>query len=212
MIDTIIGALTGGVGTGVLGLFSGLVGGIVTSITNFKMAKLKLVERRADRKHDLEMSKQERLLLIAESEANIKVEKEKTLGKEVIGELEAWKESQKKEPDSFQPSYMTMFPDNWFGSIFRFIISLMFACSDVLKKTARPVLTYYIMGLATYITVVAHSIMKTHGLEMTAEQAYSIFMLSAQTVLYLAVTSYSWWFCDRRVAKFMAKKLENIGL
>lgn len=212
MLDGIISAVTGGLGTGVLGVVSGLVGGIVTSVTNFKMAKLKIAEKKEDRKHDLAMVQQERLMLIAESEANIKVEKEKTLGKEVVGELEAWQESQKKEPDSFQPSYMTLLPNNWLGSIFKFIISLMFACSDVLKKTARPGLTWYIMGLATYITVVAHTVMKAHGLEMSPEQAYAIFMLSTQTILYLAVTAFSWWFCDRRVAKFMAKKLENLGL
>ena len=55
-------------------------------------------------------------------------------------------------------------------------------------------------------------IMEAHGLEMTPDQAYAIFMLATQTIFYLAVTSFAWWFCDRRVAKFMAKKLGNMGV
>jgi len=208
VIDTIANIFTGGLGTGVLGVLSGLVGGVVTSITNYKMKKLQMEERSQERIHEKDMLAAETEAMIAESKAKIEVAKEQTAGAIELSELDAYKESQKETGITlFQSSYMGLLPDNKLGSFCKFFIAISFAFVDVLKGTARPVLTYYTMILATIVTYMAYEIVGKKGIIMTPEQAYSLFNLAIQTIWYLAVTSYAWWFADRRAAKFMAKQI-----
>ena len=208
MFDSIANIFTGGLGTGVLGVLSGLVGGVVTSITNYKMKKLQMEERSQERQHEKDMLKAETEAMLAETKAKIEITKEEVAGAVELSELDAYKESQKETRTTlFKSSYMSLIPDNKLGSICKFFIAISFAFVDILKGTARPVLTYYTMALATIVTYMAYEIVGKKGVIMTPEQAYSLFNLAIQTIWYLAVTSYAWWFCDRRASKFMAKQI-----
>lgn len=219
MWDAIAGVFTGGtstLATGVLGVISGLVGGVVTSVTNFKMKKLDMEEKAQDRLHQREMAKLATAQMIQEAQANIQIAREQTKGR--VEELEAaafGKSQDGAATPMFYQAYMKYLVDiskkdvwySWVAGFTVYLIALMFAATDNLKGSARPILTYYTMGLATYITIIAYDIANKAGMSVNPKQAMEIVMLTTNTILYLAVTSYSWWFADRRAAKFMAKAL-----
>jgi len=218
MWDAITGLFTGGsstLATGIFGTISGLVGGLVTSITNYKMKKLQMEESRQDREHQREMAKLATAQILAEADAKIQLARETTKGRIEELESEAFKESQKESGPLFYQSYMKYLMDiakagRWYSFIAGFtvyLITLIFAFVDAAKASARPVLTYYMIGLATYVTIISYDIANRAGISITADQAFSILKLAIDTILYLAVTSYTWWFADRRGAKFMAKAL-----
>ena len=216
MWDTITGLFTGGAATGIFGVVSGLVGGIVTSITNFKMKKLQLEEKKQDREHEQAMMKLTTAQILAEADANVQVARETTRGKVEELEAAAYKASQESlDRPLFYQDYMKYLiqvatAGKWYSFLAGFTvygISLGFAFVDMLKQGARPVLTFYTMALATYVTLIAYDISKRTGLTITADQAYGILSLAVNTVFYLAVTSFAWWFCDRQVSKFIATKI-----
>ena len=216
MWDTIASVFTGGATTGIFGVVSGLVGGITTAITNFKMKKLQLEEKKADRQHEQEMMKLTTAQILSEADANIQIARETTRGVVEKLEADAYRASQESaEAPLFYQDYMKYLMEiaragRWYSflaGVTVYLISLGFSAVDMLKHSARPVLTYYTMGLATYITVIAYDIASRAGISISAEQAFQIVLLATHTVLYLAVTSFAWWFCDRQVSKFIAKKI-----
>lgn len=219
MFDIISGLFTGGASsaaTGIFGVVSGLVGGVVTSITNYKMKKLQLEEKKADRVHEQEMMKLTTAQILAEADANVQIARETTRGKVEELEADAYKKSQESlQTPLFYQGYMKYLikiaeSGKWYSclaGITVYLITIGFAFVDMLKHSARPILTYYTMGLATYITVIAYEITKRTGQTITGEQAFGILMLSINTVLYLSVTAFSWWFCSREISKFVATKL-----
>jgi hypothetical protein len=216
MFDTIISAFTGGTATGIFGILSGLVGGITTAVTNYKMKKLDMEEKKQKRIHAQAMKELDIKLIAAEADANVQIAREQTAGILAKLEGEAYKASQECfDKPLFYQDYMQYLMEvakskKWYSFLAGFtiyLITISFALIDCLKQGARPILTYYTMALATYITVIAYHISSRAGVSISADQAFQILMLSVHTVLYLAVTSFAWWFCDRQASKFIATKL-----
>ncbi len=220
MFDAIISAFTGGIGTGLFGVLSGLVGGIVTSVTNYKMTKLKMAADVQKHTFERDMLLAETAAMTAENEAGIRKVQAEGDAKEKIAEAEAYKQSQMRASKPlFHQDYMNCLMSfsssryfGWLSSIAIFFITIGFAFVDMIKHSTRPALTMYTIGLATWISWIAWQILQTNEITLTPEQAYKIFMISVQTIWYLAVTSFTWWFCDRRTAKFLNKQLEGLKL
>jgi len=215
-MDAIISFFTSGASTGIAGILSGLLGSVITFFTNYKMKKLDAEIKAQERIHDRAMRDLDLKEIQAEADAKIQIAREQTAG--VIAQLDAaaYKASQEKADTAlFYQDYMKYLVDiakgkKWYSFLAGFtvyLITLGFAFIDMIKGSARPFLTYYTMGLATYITVIAYDISSRAGVEISGEQAFQILLLAVHTVLYLAVTSFSWWFCDRNVSKFVAAKL-----
>ena len=221
MLGTIIDLFTTGGATGIFGVISGLAGGITTAITNFKMAKLKMLDAKEKRAHARLMVDAETKAMVAEVQAGIEKVVEEGKSKESLAEAEAYIESQKRSATPlFQKEYMTALQAfskhkyfGWLSSVAIFGITTGFAFVDIIKSLMRPTMTLYMMGLATWITILAWKILAMAGVApLNSEQAYQIFSLAIQTIWYLTVTSYTWWFCDRRTAKFMNEKLSGFKL
>lgn len=191
-----IGALAGNLlSGGLLGGLTGLIGNGLTAFTNYKTQKLK-------NNHELAMAEQDRLNITAEADAAVKIEQERVKGVEIEGELAALTESYKQSSKSlFHKSYMDKMP-KWIATT----VGLMFAFIDFLKGAARPVLTYYLMGASTWLTMLTYDMLqKMQGQALTQEQAYDLFNLLVTTIVYLTVTCVTWWFADRRMAKFLMR-------
>ncbi len=89
-------------------------------------------------------------------------------------------------------------------------VALALAGVDVLNGTMRPFLTYYLMGATTWVTYMAYEIMDKVSVGLiTQDWAQGMFEKVTLTVVYLTVTCVTWWFCDRRMAKFLAKNLNQ---
>ena len=178
---------------------TGLLGNIITSITNYKMQKLK-------NKHEAKMADIDLKTIRLETEMQVKITEAETEGQVQIAEMDALKESYKQAAKPlFDRSYMQhLFKSkwtSWIGSI----LSLLFGIVDFLKGAARPILTYYLMGAATWITILAYKMLKESTAEtvLDVEKAHQLFDTTTQTMIYLTVATVSWWFADRRISKYL---------
>ncbi len=188
-----------------LGAITGLVGPIISAWTAHTTAKLELKKLESTQTHDLAMVTAESNAMIAETQAEIEVTKEEAKGAVELAEARAYADSQKPPPPAFKESYMSLLP-TWIQSI----VALAFAFSDFASKTIRPFLTYYIMGAATWVTWLCWIILEKKGLEaLDAASALALFEKVIYFILYMATSSFTWWFTDRATAKNMAKHLEK---
>lgn len=195
-----------------LGAITGLVGPIVSAFSNYKMKKLENDNADRQRVHEIARLKAESENMIAETQAKIEIQKEETRGEVEKAELDAFSKSlDALKVTSFKESYMDRLEK---AEMFKTmnIIAFALAFVDVLKGTMRPVLTYYLIGATTWVTFMAHDIMQNiaEG-AISYEWAQGMFEKVTLTVVYLTVTCVTWWFCDRRMAKFLAKNLNQGG-
>jgi hypothetical protein len=188
------------------GGITGLFGSIITAFTNYQTQKMK-------NEHAIAMIKAQSEAIRVEAEANIAVARAETEGKIAISELDALKESYKStEKPLFHEAYMEkLFSSKW-TSWAGVLIAVFFGLIDVIKASCRPVLTYYLMGASTWITILAYQLVQesqtTSPMSVTA--ATELFNSVILTLLYLTTSCVSWWFCDRRIAKF-TNRLSNGG-
>jgi len=184
-------------GTG--GVITGLIGTIATNITNYKMKKL-------DNQHKLNMVKAETDAMVAEAEANIKITETKIRGELEISENQIYQETIKQAGQkSVSNELLQKLFDSkwtwWLGSL----IILLLAIVDWLKAFIRPGLTIYLIILTTWITYTAYTILCIHDEALTVEQSLSLFDQVVNIIIYLTVSCVTWWFGDRRTAKFLSK-------
>jgi len=187
-------------GSGIFGTLAGIIGGAITAITNYKMQKLK-------NEHDLAMLKAETEAMIAEAKANIAVTKAKVEGEVEIAETKALTASYESlKHDAFKEGYMKYLAESkwtkWWAPP---LVGIMFALVDFLKKAARPVLTYYLVGACTWLTILVWRIVNKSGVAIEPSFAQEILNQLIVTVTFLTVSCVTWWFCDRRTAKFLMR-------
>jgi len=183
------------------GGLTGLIGNALTSFTNFKMQKLK-------NQHEEKMSELDMQTIRLEAEMNVKVTQAETEGKIALADMEVLKTSiAESQKPLFQESYMNKLMKSPWTAWIRAILSFLFGVVDFLKHLARPALTYYLMGVSTWITIVAwQTLQKTsETTPLETAQAYDLFDKIITIMVYLTVSCVSWWFADRRTAKFLMR-------
>jgi len=190
---TIITTLLGG------GL-TGLIGSLVTSILTYK-------SKQADRAHELALIEANSNATIREVEANIKITESQVAGDIAKAEMTALQDTYKDQAITlFDKSYMGFLAGSKIGTFFAAIISFAFAMADFLSKTVRPVLTYYTLGISTYLTLLCYQLIQTKGMQsISPESAVALFDKSTNALFYLTVTAATWWFCDRKFEKQMTR-------
>lgn len=182
-----MGFLTGLLDSGVLGGVTGLIGSGLTAFASYKQAKLEKEFQVKQAELDMDMVR-------LEGEVAVKVQESKTAAEIDIAEMKAFETSQQLGNVSmFDKSYMDNLP-SWAATV----ISLMLAGVDVLRGVIRPVLTIYLTAASTWLVWLTYKInSQAFGLEVNT---------IVSTITYLTVTSVTWWFADRRLAKSMLKK------
>jgi hypothetical protein len=199
-----------------LGGVTGLIGNAFTTWFKYKNAKMEY-------EHKEKMVSLETQAMLEEAKANIQITKSKIEGEVELADSAAYKESQKAGQEKF-------FGDRWVDSMLNstggmsyflkpigVILALIFALVDVLRGLMRPTLTAYLVGMSTYITYLAWMVMEKQGLNaITGTQALELFQTVTSTIIFLAVSSVTWWFGDRTMNKYIqqrdAKKLSNASL
>ncbi len=192
--------IAGLLSSGVFGALTGLVGSAVTAWTNYKMQKLK-------NDHELAMVEAETKSMVAEAQAQIQVTKAKVEGEERVAEMEALKASYGElSKDTFKESYMKYVAESrwtrWWAPA---LIGILFAFVDVMRRAARPALTYYLVGATTWLTVMVWRLLAQSGSPIDSTAAQELLGQLVVTILYLTVSAVTWWFCDRRLAKFLMR-------
>lgn len=204
---------------GVLGGITGLIGTVWSSYNKRKLAALEMEDRDKQRRHDVDMVKAESDATIAESKAQIEVVSARVSGAVEIAETEAFTSSlEAGQAMVFDESYMERLFEvkGWlrFVSIpVAVLLSVFFGVLDLVKGFARPGITFYLLGISTWITIKAWSLLdKINQSQITATMATNIISDAIGIIFYLTVTSVTWWFGDRMAAKGMAKNLKLRGI
>jgi len=196
----------------ILGGITGLVGSVVTSITNYKLQKLKNEFEKAKWGFQKDMVALETEAMKAEFEMQLKKIETETEAAVELADTEAYIKSIDK-------GNKDLFSDRWIAKLFgqtgwvRYIsvpvgviVAFLFGIVDFLKALMRPGLTMYMTGVTTWITWMAWEIMQKANIEaMTAVQATALFQEVTTAVIYLTVSCVTWWFGDRRIAKFLMR-------
>lgn len=184
IIDTVGNVLSGGL----LGGITGIIGSMASAWVNLKMQKIK-------NEHEIAMGKLEQNTLRLETDKAIKIEKTKTEGEVAVAEMKNLRESYKSLSKTFfDKSYMPDLP-KWV----RAILAIAFALLDILRGSVRPILTYFVMSLSTWIAI------KTYIANPVAFVSRAGLIVNA--IIYLTVTAFTWWFSDRKMEKYLLKNL-----
>lgn len=193
LLETLLGGITGLLGTG------------ITSFLNYKTQKLTF-------NHKEKMVDLETKAMIKEAEANIQIEKARIEGEVELADAKAYMESIKH-------GNKQMFTDKWVEKLFSIegkmkwiaipvgvIVAFMFGILDFIRGFMRPGLTMYLVGCTTWVTMMAWKIMEMKGIEvLSGAAAATLFGDVVSMILYLTVSCVTWWFGDRRMAKFLMR-------
>lgn len=87
----------------------------------------------------------------------------------------------------------------WLGSILIFLLGTI----KVLKAAIRPGITIYLAAVTTWITWQAYQIVELQQAAISVDEALDMYNHIIRVVIYLTVTCITWWFGDRRTAKFL---------
>lgn len=192
----------------ILGVVTGIGGSLVTGIVNYKTQKLK-------NEHDIAKIKAESEAMVAEANANIQITQAQVEGEIEIADSKAYTISQiEGNKDALKDAYIIKLFE--VQGPFRYVtipvasfLVILLGIVDVFRKSMRSGLTAYLVGVTTWIThkawVVLEASNKAGAGALTAVQASAIFTNVTNTVIYLTVSCVTWWFGDRRMAKFLMK-------
>lgn len=188
MIEVLSSILGGGL--------TGFLGSVFTGIMDYKTKKMML-------SHEIHKIEAESKAVQVEAEAAIQREKARVEGEIEVADAAAFKESMEKGQENlFDKSYMKILNHSW-GKHIVPIIAFLFAVVDFLRGLARPFVTYYLVGVSSWLTYLIYQMNTMDNLPQ--DDYVSILRLSLLTILYLTATCVSWWFGDRRVGKIMDK-------
>lgn len=188
----------------ILGGVTGLLGTVITTITNFKTQKLK-------NEHDQAMASLEIQKLAAKTDAAIKITEAKISGAVELADAEAYTKSQevgnvKAVSDGWIEKLLNMTgPMSWVSIPCGLILVILLGFVDVLKGLMRPGLTLYLTLITSWLTYNAYNLLNSVGTSLTTQQAISIYDQVTTIVIYLTVSCITWWFGDRRTAKFLMR-------
>lgn len=189
-----------------LGGVTGLIGNVITGVVNYKTMKAKNA-------HEEKMVELETNAMREEAKMQIEVTKAEIEGEVELADAAAYTES-------IKAGNKAMFSEKWIdkmfnvqGKIARFFaipfaifMAMGFAVVDWLRGFMRPFLTLYLTGMSSLITWQAWLLLKNQEQGLATfklDQALELYSSSTSIVIYLTVSCVTWWFGDRRMAKFL---------
>ena len=180
----------------ILGVLSGLIGSVVTTISNNRAQKQKNEHEFGMRRLDIEAMQ-------AEAELNIRITETQVQGEVERIEAQAYAQNlQQANVRELSNDTVARLFDNkwtaWLGAVIVFLLGFV----DFLKGFMRPALTMYLTLLTSWLTFKAYGVLMLKEEFISGEMASTIFQSNMETVTYLTVSVITWWFADRRVAKF----------
>lgn len=189
----------------ILGGITGLIGSITTSITNYKIQKMK-------NEHEIAMVQANTKAMIAETEANIKITQVETEAAVELADSQAYLKS-------IELGNQNTFDQKWIDRLFtvegwvRYIsipvgvlVAFLFGLVDFLKAFTRPGITWLFTAATLFLAYTAYNVLGTAGMSaMDTTSALAILTHIMDIVLYLTVSCVTWWFGDRRVAKYLMR-------
>ncbi len=185
------------IGEAALGVLTGLVGTVATSWLNMR-------SQREKNSHEVQMVKVQTEAMIAESNANIRVTETQVAGDIERMEVEAYSQSIKEgNKQALSNKVLERLFQSPYTMLFGVILAFLLGFVDFLKHLMRPGLTAYLVFVSTWLTWEATKIIQAKQEILSATMATEIFTDMVNVIFYLTVSVVTWWFGDRRVAKFL---------
>jgi hypothetical protein len=169
-----IGSILGSVMSGGI---TGLIGTGLTALAEYKEKKLAF-------SHEERMVELEQQTIKIEAEAAVQKTTAEYEGKVEVADSEAFAESFSAD----KATYMTNYKDNWFTSI-------LFTIVDFIRGMTRPLLTFYLCAVTTWMAWKVYII--TGNIILNPIQAIDLLQQIVSAVLYLTITACTWWFGTR---------------
>lgn len=180
----------------ILGVATGFLGNIITGFTNLKTQRLKNQHELQMREYDIKEREQEAKLQIAVETARSEAEIEKA---EAAAYVESMRNANADTLTAEKLQILTSAAAGKPGKLIAFLMGMV----DTFRASIRPGLTVYLVGLTTVLTFKAIEILQAKEQLLSPEQARSLFSEVSDVVIYLTVSVVTWWFGDRRTAKFL---------
>ncbi|MGE4568553.1 MAG: hypothetical protein AB7C90_05125, partial [Bacteroidales bacterium] len=171
-------------------------GNIITSFTNLKAQRLKNQHELQMREYDIKEREQEAKLQIAVETARSEAEIEKA---EAAAYVESMRNANADTLTAEKLQILTSSAAGKPGKIIAFLMGMV----DTFRASIRPGLTVYLVGLTTLLTFRAIQILQAKEALLSPDQARALFSEVSDVVIYLTVSVVTWWFGDRRTAKFL---------
>lgn len=188
----------------ILGGLTGLIGNIVTGIVNYKTMKVK-------NSHEAKMVALQTAAKKAENKMRIELASAQIAGEIELADAEAYtKGLEQADKETFSEAWIERLfaVEGWMRYIaipVALFLATLFGSLDFLRGLMRPGLTIYLTGISSVLTWKAYEILQQTGTAMTANQAVDLYGQTTQIIIYLTVTCVTWWFGDRRMAKFLTQ-------
>lgn len=193
------------------GGLTGLIGTVCTSFTNFKLKKLDMEDKQLGRVHEVKMVEANTAAMIAETEANIQITETQVQG---ATDLQDARSYSRLLVAANQPTLSTSLAtklfetEGWLSYLAQpvgVLICFFFGIVDTIKGIIRPGITVYLLALSTWMSWQAWQVLESINQTMSVTQATGLVNQIISAVLYLTMTSVTWWFGDRTTAKGMNK-------
>lgn len=175
-----LGLITSAFGGGL----TGLIGGAVDKIYEFKTKKLEIEQNREKYAHEVNMRKADAEIMAQEWASRTKVAEIETSAKIDVADAATFSASF-NEPVRY--SEHNTEKQNWL------MVGL-----DVARGIVRPGLTLYLCVLTTLLYLKAHKLVPS---EIPTDQALLMVSEIQNTIMYLTTTCILWWFGTRNKAK-----------
>lgn len=203
------GAILSAITSGALGTIFGGIGNLINQWFQQKQIKMKY-------QHEKDMAEVQIKMLNAQTDASIKIAEAKVKGALELEEAKGYSYSQQVgNQKNFSDQWMNILlqQDGWLRYLSvpgAFVLMCLFAVVDFLKALMRPGLTLYFTVLSSLLTWKSYQIIQSGGFSaITEEQAVLYFTIAVDTCIMLTTTCVTWWFGDRRMAKFLARMNES---
>jgi hypothetical protein len=188
----------------------GLLGSAFTAYTNYKNKQAELADKDAQRKHELELIKANTAATIEEAKAQMEIVKTQVAGAIDLEETGAYRDSIKEGNKSIlSMEWLNKLLDgNAFEKVIGSMLLILLGFAEFFKDIMRPTLTTYLMGVTTWLTIKSWALVeKTQGSALTITEAMNITRDVTQAVIFLTVSSVTWWFADRQAQKFIQQRI-----
>jgi hypothetical protein len=208
-IGGILGSILGLAGTGIFGAITGLLGTAITSFVNYKNQKMQ-------NEFKLKMKLMDYKIMEATIGSAERIAKDTTSGLVEATEAAAFQESikQAENPPMLERWGFQLFnitgPLKYLAIPCAVLIMFLLGILDFIKTLMRPALTIYLTAGTTVITYMSWIMIDKAGLTaVKIDDALAIFLSVINIVLYLTVSSITWWFGDRRTAKYIDEMMSR---
>lgn len=183
----------------ILGVTTGFLGNLITSFTNLKTQKIKNEHELKMRDYDIQERKQEAEMQISVANAQLQGRIEET---EAAAYAETLREANKPLLDQATLQNLTSANQPVWSRIISQVLVFIMGVVDAFRAVMRPGLTTYLTILTSIITFKAIDIISAKQALLSPLEAHSLFTQVTDIVIYLTVSCITWWFGDRRMAKF----------